>query len=73
MPTTEGHKFKATYISCFGCYEYIVMPFGFYNAPATFQQLTYTIFKDSLDVFIIFYLNSILIFIKSEAGHFEYM
>ena len=45
------------------------MPFRLTNAPASFQHLMNDIFSDMMDVFIIIYLDDILIFSKSEEEH----
>ena len=41
------------------------MPFGLTNAPATFQALINTTLCKYLDIFVIVYLNNILIYTKS--------
>lgn len=38
------------------------MPFGLTNAPAQFQAHTQIIFNDLLDIFVVTYLDDILIF-----------
>ncbi len=43
------------------------MLFGLTNAPATFQSYTNKILAEKLDVFIIVYLNDILIYTESEG------
>jgi hypothetical protein len=45
------------------------MPFGLTNAPASFQCLMNDIFSDMTDIFVIIYLDDILIFSKSEGEH----
>lgn len=45
------------------------MPFGLCNAPATFQHLINDIFRDYLDIFVIAYLDDILIFSSSLDQH----
>ena len=51
----------------YGHFEYQVMLFGFFNAPASFQGYVNKILAEKLDVFIIVYLDNILIYTK-DAG-----
>ena len=48
----------------YGHYKYTVMPFGFTNAPATFQALINTTLCKYLDIFVTAYLDDILIYTK---------
>ena len=49
------------------------MPFGLTNAPAGFQRFLNTIFADLLDVFVIIYLDDILIFSLNEEDHVKHV
>ena len=55
--------FKTRYIH----FKYQVMPFGLTNALATFQGYINKILVEKLNVFMIVYLNNILIYIKSKG------
>lgn len=52
-----------------GHFEYHIMPFGLCNAPATFPHFMNVIFRDFLDLFVIVYVEDILIFPSTPACH----
>ena len=45
------------------------MSFGLTNAPATFMDLMNRVFKQYLDLFIIVFINDVLIYSRSEEKH----
>ena len=70
MRIHEGDEWKTAFQTRYGHFEYQVMPFGLTNAPATFQGYIIKILAEKLDVFVIVYLDSILIYTEDESeGH----
>ena len=63
----DGEEWKTTFCTCYGSFEWLVIPFRLMNAPATFQRFMNNIFHDLLDVCIIVYLNNILIYSIDEV------
>jgi len=63
-----GDEWKTAFRTKKGLFEYTVMPFGLMNAPASFQEMMDTIFKDVEGC--VWYLDDILIFGgKTEEEH----
>ena len=56
-----------------GHYEFIVMPFGLNNAPATFQRLMNSIFSQEWGKFICVYLDDILVFLETLEEHLKHI
>lgn len=58
----EGDEWKTAFNTHLGQFEYLVMPFGLANAPAVFQALVNDVLRDMLNIFVVVYLDDILIF-----------
>ena len=53
----------------YGLYEFTVMSFGLTNAPAYFMYLRNSIFMEELDIFVIIFIDDILIYSKTQEDH----
>ena len=62
MRICKGDKWKTTFQIRYGHFKYEVMPFDLFNAPAIFQGYINKILAEKLDVFVIVYLDDILIY-----------
>jgi predicted PolB exonuclease-like 3'-5' exonuclease len=49
------------------------MPFGLTNALAIYQELINNVLREYLDIFIIAYLNDILIYSQNKKEYKEYI
>ena len=67
MRIREDDEWKTAFRTRYGHFEYQVMPFGLSNAPATFQGYVNKILAEKLDIFVIVYLDDILIYTKDPG------
>jgi hypothetical protein len=65
-----GDEWKTAFRTRYGSFEWLVMPFGLTNVPGGFQRFLNGIFSDLLDVYVIIYLDNILIFSGNKDDHF---
>ena len=63
---------KTAFITAEGHFEWLIMPFGFKNAPAIFQRSVYRILeKNNLNNFAHNYFDDIMIHSKDLKEHYE--
>ena len=49
------------------------MPFGLTNALAAFQKIINSVLREKLDIFVVTYLDNILIFLDTEEEYREHI
>ncbi|MBW0560455.1 hypothetical protein O181_100170 [Austropuccinia psidii MF-1] len=69
----EGNEHLTAFRTKYGSYEYLVMPSGLTNSPASFQNLVNVIFADFLDIFVAVHLDDIMVFSSSEEEHIKHV
>ncbi|GBG66655.1 hypothetical protein CBR_g66791 [Chara braunii] len=69
----EEDVYKTAFKTRYGTYEFLVMPFGFCNAPGTFQTEMHRILRPYLDKFMVVYLDNILVFNRTAREHAEHL
>ncbi|MBW0553060.1 hypothetical protein O181_092775 [Austropuccinia psidii MF-1] len=69
----EGNEHLTAFRTKYGSYGYLVMPFGLTNAPASFQNIVNDTFLDFLDIFVVVYLDHIMVFSSSNEEHVKHV
>ncbi|WVZ70579.1 hypothetical protein U9M48_019234 [Paspalum notatum var. saurae] len=64
---------KTAFSTRYGLYEYLVMSFGLTNAPAFFMYMMNLVFMNELDMFVVVFIDDILIYSKGEKEHEEHL
>lgn len=65
----EKDRDKTAFTTPFGLYEYLRMPFGLCNAPATFQRLMQATMSDLAFQIVLIYLDDLLVFSPTFQDH----
>ena len=65
----KGDEWKTAFRTRYGLFEYLVMPFGLTNAPASCQQFVNDVLREFLDVFVVCYMDDILIYSEDPLQH----
>ncbi|CAM4553043.1 unnamed protein product [Caretta caretta] len=72
VPLDESSKERSAFTTHVGLYEFNVLPFGLWNAPATFQRLIDGLLV-GLGEYAVTYLDDVAIFSDSWAEHLEHL
>ncbi|GBG73362.1 hypothetical protein CBR_g13082 [Chara braunii] len=66
-------RYKSTFKTRYGHFEWVIMPFGLTNAPTTFQAAITNEFRAMLDRFVLVYLDDILVYSRTVEDHLEHL
>ena len=65
----DQDMWKISFKTKHGFFEWMMMPFGLCNAPATFMRVMNDLFRPFIDEFFLVYLDDILVFSKIWVEH----
>ena len=68
----EGHEFKTAFLTKYGQFEMLVMPFGLANAPAQWQTLINHLLK-TCQGFCVVYLDDIVVYSQNKTEHWNHV
>lgn len=73
IPIREEDIPKTAFTCCRCIYEFVRMPFGLTNSPATFQRLMDLVLGDAKDVVFMAYMDDVVMFSHTFEEQFEHL
>ena len=65
----ESRQYTAFTMGSMGMYEFLHMPYGLCNAPATFQRLMQKCLGELNLTYALIYLDDVIVYSKTEEEH----
>ena len=67
----DSQQYTAFTVGSMGVYEFLRMPYGLCNAPATFQRLKQNYLGELNLTYALIYLDDMIVFSQTEEEHFH--
>eukprot|EP00111_Clytia_hemisphaerica_P013620 TCONS_00040048-protein len=71
IPMEKASIPKTAFVTHKGLFEYLRMPMGLCNAAASFERLAEQVFALELWVFLLLYIDDVIIYSKSPSDHLK--
>ena len=71
IPISKEDICKTAFITRRGQYEYLWMPFGLYNAPASFQQMMNYVYQDLIGRNVLVYIDDVIIYSETFKQYLQ--
>ena len=69
----ESRQYTAFTVGSIGVYEFLRMPYGLCNAPATFQRLMQNCLGELNLMYTLIYLDDAIVYSKTEEEHLVHL
>jgi hypothetical protein len=64
---------KTAFVTRYGQFEFVVLPFGLTSAPSTFVAVMNNVLGKFIDKYVVVYLDDILIYSKTKEEHLQHV
>ena len=71
--TKDSQQYTAFTVGSMGLYEFLRMPYGLCNTPATFQRLMQNCLGKLNLTYALIYLDNVIVFSRTEEEHLHYL
>uniref|UniRef100_A0A0G4G8D2 Reverse transcriptase domain-containing protein n=1 Tax=Chromera velia CCMP2878 TaxID=1169474 RepID=A0A0G4G8D2_9ALVE len=69
----EGDEEKTAFITKYGSFEWLVMPFGLCNAPSISMRLITDVLRPLLNKCVVVFIDDVLVFSRTPEEHIEHI